>query len=108
MGHSVDEFFVALDQDSAQGKKLPNWWVLCSTQLQNVPDTLLIVGAEKCILKLVFIDFDSFFSPIYLFYSCTVVYIRLTGPSRRVIDILKFSCVTWRCVFKSWSAILSI
>ena len=27
MGRSVDEFFVVLDQDSAQGKILPNWWV---------------------------------------------------------------------------------
>ena len=27
IGRSVDEFFVALDQDSAQGKTLPNWCV---------------------------------------------------------------------------------
>lgn len=27
MGRSSDEFFVALDQDTAQGKTLPNWCV---------------------------------------------------------------------------------
>ena len=29
MGHSADEFFVALDQDTEQGKTLPNWCVNC-------------------------------------------------------------------------------
>ena len=33
MGHSADEFFVALDQDSAQGKTLPNWCVTRSMHL---------------------------------------------------------------------------
>ena len=36
MGHSADEFFVALDQDTEQGKTLPNWWVNCVLSIYDV------------------------------------------------------------------------
>ena len=34
MGHSVEEFFMAVKHDSAEGKVLPNWWVPCSMHLK--------------------------------------------------------------------------
>ena len=33
IGRSADDFFEALDQDTAQGKTLPNWCVMCSMYL---------------------------------------------------------------------------
>jgi alpha-mannosidase len=40
MGRSADDFFVALDQDSAQGKTLPNWCVHVPC-IYDVPDRSL-------------------------------------------------------------------
>jgi hypothetical protein len=56
MGHSVDEFFVALDEDSAQGKVLPNWWVTtCFSCIFDVPEwSSLTLGMENFTWKLVF------------------------------------------------------
>ena len=51
MGHSVDEFFVALEQDSLQGKKLPNWWVTIFHASSMSLIHPLIVGAGKCTSK---------------------------------------------------------
>jgi hypothetical protein len=43
MGHSADEFFVALDEDSAQGKTLPNWCVnVFSASMMSPPDRSLV------------------------------------------------------------------
>lgn len=39
MGHSVDEFFVTLEKDSAEGKTLPNWYV--SIHLSSVVDKFM-------------------------------------------------------------------
>ena len=59
MGRSVDEFFVALDQDSAQGKTLPNW---CGTPscILNVSDgSYSLLGAENFTSKLVVIRLST-------------------------------------------------
>ena len=99
MGHSVDEFFVALEQDSAQGKVLPNWWVTtCFMHLQCLWKVTFDFRCGELYLEVsLYLSLTPFFS-LYLFYSYTAEYIRLMVSSRRAIDILKFSFVIWRYV----------